>query len=52
MSLLDAPIWNDAGTWIVLGISLLFLVVGVVMHRIILQITRTPAPDKPQPPAD
>jgi anthranilate phosphoribosyltransferase len=28
MSLLDAPIWNDAGTWIVLGISLLFLVVG------------------------
>ncbi|MDI9857415.1 hypothetical protein [Comamonas sp. 17RB] len=52
MSLLDAPIWNDAGTWIVLGISLLFLVVGVVMHRIILQIARTPAPDKPLPPAD
>lgn len=52
MSLLDAPIWNDAGTWIVLGISLLFLVVGVVMHRIILQIARTPAPEKQVPPAD
>lgn len=45
MSLLDAPIWNDAGTWIVLGISLLFIVVGVVMHRIILKITRAPAPE-------
>jgi hypothetical protein len=33
MSLLDAPIWNDAGTWIVLGVSLLFIVVGLVMHR-------------------
>jgi hypothetical protein len=29
MSLLDAPIWSDAGTWIVLGISLLFIVVGI-----------------------
>ena len=45
MSLLDAPIWNDAGTWIVLGISLLFIVVGVAMHRIILKITRAPVPE-------
>ena len=42
MSLLDAPIWNDAGTWIVLGISLLFIVVGIVMHRVIMKVLRAP----------
>lgn len=40
MSLLDAPIWNDPGTWIVLGVSLLFLVVAAVMHRIIMKVVR------------
>lgn len=45
MSLLDAPIWSDAGTWIVLGISLLFIVVGLVMHRVIVKILRAPADD-------
>ena len=30
MSLLDAPIWSDAGTWVVLGVCLLFIVVGIV----------------------
>ena len=42
MSLLDAPIWNDAGTWIVLGVSLLFIVVGLVMHQIIRRVLRKP----------
>ena len=45
MSLLDAPIWSDAGTWIVLGVSLLFIVVGLVMHRVIVKILRAPADD-------
>lgn len=45
MSLLDAPIWSDVGTWIVLGISLLFIVVGLVMHRVIVKILRAPADD-------
>ena len=44
MSLLDAPIWNDPATWIVLGVSLLFIVVGIVMHRIIMKVVRGPAP--------
>lgn len=48
-SLWDAPIWHDSGTWIVLGISLLFLVVGVVMHRIIMKVVRTPPPAEPPP---
>ena len=42
MSLLDAPIWSDAGTWIVLGISLLFIVVGVGIHRAIMKVVRAP----------
>ncbi len=54
-SLWDAPIWQDPGTWIVLGISLLFLVVGWAMHRIILKVVRNPAsrpaPNTPSPPA-
>ena len=45
MSLLDAPIWNDAGTWIVLGISLLFIVVGIVMHCVIMTILHEPQGD-------
>ena len=45
MSLLDAPIWSDAGTWIVLGISLLFIVVGIIMHRVIMKVLRAPADD-------
>ena len=45
MSLLDAPIWNDASTWIVLGISLLFIVVGIVMHRVIMTVLRAPQDD-------
>ena len=45
MSLLDAPIWNDAGTWSVLGISLLFIVVGIVMHRVIMTVLREPQGD-------
>jgi len=51
MSLLDAPIWHDAGTWIVLGISLLFIVVGVVMHHIIMKVVRAPAPEAAPAPA-
>ena len=45
MSLLDAPIWNDAGTWIVLGVSLLFIVVGIAMHYFIMKVVRASAPE-------
>ena len=46
MSLLDAPIWRDAGTWIVLGVSLLFIVVGVAMHFAIRKVLRAPSPEE------
>ena len=26
--------WRDPGLWIALGVSALFIVVGVVMHRV------------------
>ena len=44
MSLLDAPIWNDPATWIVLGVSLLFIVVGIAMHYVICKVLRAPPP--------
>ncbi|GAA3986334.1 hypothetical protein GCM10022279_06740 [Comamonas faecalis] len=46
MSLLDAPIWRDAGTWIVLGVSLLFIVVGVAMSFVIRKVLRAPPPNQ------
>jgi ABC-type bacteriocin/lantibiotic exporter with double-glycine peptidase domain len=38
--------WNDSGTWIALGISVLFLLVGVVMHRVIKKVLQTPIETK------
>lgn len=43
------PVWlqND-GAWIAIGVSLLFVIAGVVMHRVFMRVLRAPAPtDKP-----
>jgi len=39
------PVWlqND-GAWIALGVSALFIVTGVVMHRVIVQVLKAPPP--------
>ena len=37
--------WNDPGAWIAIGVSLLFVVAGVVMHRVFMKILKTPAPE-------
>ncbi|MFD1712544.1 hypothetical protein ACFSF0_18260 [Ottowia flava] len=37
--------WQDEGTWIALGISALFVVAGLVMHRVFVKILKNPAPD-------
>lgn len=47
MSLLDAPIWQDSGTWIALGVSLLFLLMGLALHLAIRRVLRAPPPDAP-----
>jgi hypothetical protein len=37
-------IWHDEGTWIALGISALFLVAGIVMHRVFVKVLKSGAP--------
>ncbi len=32
--------WQDPGTWIALGVSLLFVIAGFVMHRIFVKILK------------
>ena len=41
------PVWlHNAGAWIAIGVSLLFIVVGVVMHRVIKKVLQTPPPQE------
>ncbi|WP_187322984.1 hypothetical protein [Paracidovorax avenae] len=37
--------WRDSGTWIALGVSLLFIVAGIVMHRVFIHILKKGAPE-------
>ena len=32
--------WRDPGTWIALGVSALFIVAGVVLHRVFTRILK------------
>ncbi len=32
--------WRDPGAWIAIGISLLFVVVALVMHRVIVKVLK------------
>ncbi len=40
--------WRDEGTWIALGVSALFVVVGWVMHRIFVRILKNGANEPDQ----
>ena len=40
-------LWQDEGTWIAIGISALFLVAAVVMHRVFVNVLKSGA-DAPQ----
>jgi hypothetical protein len=43
---MPASLWSDPSTWIALGISALFLVVALVMHRVIVKVLKSsPPPD-------
>jgi peptidoglycan/LPS O-acetylase OafA/YrhL len=47
------PVWlQDPGAWIAIGVSLLFLLAGFLMHRIILRVLKGEAPQSlpSQPP--
>ncbi len=41
--------WRDPGAWIAIGVSLLFVVVALVMHRVIVKILKG-GPEKPPEP--
>ena len=37
------PVWlQNEGAWIALGVSALFIVAGVVMHRVIRKVLQAP----------
>ena len=43
------PVWlQNEGAWIALGISTLFIVAGVVMHRVIKKVLQAPQPETSQ----
>ena len=33
--------WSDPGTWIALGVSALFVVAAIVMHRVIVKVLKS-----------
>lgn len=35
---------QDEGAWVAIGVSVLFLVVGLVMHRVFIKILKTEPP--------
>ena len=45
------PVWlQNEGAWIAIGMSLLFVVAGWVMHRVFVRILKNPAPPLAHPP--
>ncbi len=44
-------LWRDSGTWIALGVSLVFIVAGIVMHRVFVHILKTGADEDSAPPS-
>ena len=44
---MNFPVWmQNEGAWIAIGISLLFIVAGVVMHRVIKKVLQSPPPQE------
>ena len=40
--------WHDEGAWIAVGVSALFVVVGLLMHRIFVRILKNGATEHAQ----
>ena len=42
---MSVPAWlQNEGAWIAIGVSLLFVVAGLVMHRVFVKVLKQPAP--------
>ncbi len=46
-----SSLWHDEGTWIAIGVSVMFIVAGLVMHRIFVRILKNGSPDNSVEPA-
>ncbi|MDP2419642.1 MAG: hypothetical protein U1D25_15510 [Hydrogenophaga sp.] len=47
------PIWlQNEGAWIAMGVSLVFVVAGWVMHRVFVRVLKSPLPPRRPQPAD
>ena len=45
------PPWlQNEGAWIALGVSLVFVVAALVMHRVVVRVLKTPSDDASQDP--
>ena len=40
--------WRDPGAWIAIGVSLLFVVVALVMHRVIVKVLKDGSAEPPK----
>jgi hypothetical protein len=43
---LDMALLNTDGAWIAIGISVLFIVAGVVMHRVFVNVLKKSEPEQ------
>lgn len=43
-----ARLWQSEGAWIALGVSVLFIVVGLVMHRVFINILKNGSQEPPK----
>jgi hypothetical protein len=44
----DMALLNTDGAWIAIGISVLFIVAGVVMHRVFVNVLKKSKPEQQQ----
>ena len=44
----DMALLNTDGAWIAIGISVLFIVAGVVMHRVFVNVLKKSEPEQHQ----
>ena len=44
-------LWRDPGVWIALGVSLVFIIAGFVMHHVFVKILKNGSSEPSVPPA-
>ena len=45
-----ASLWQDEGTWIALGVSALFVLVAIAMHRVFVNVLQSGQPPQQESP--